>query len=215
MNPLKQYFSSLQVNKLKTGISAKLLILFPVSLFLFLSSCSNLSPRLDSAISSPGSANSTPSSPAVSPQSPSVASPDQVPTQQQNAQSIRQALNQPKAKNPKTVSIAVYKLDNQCKGFVSEKVVVPADQPITKAIAKVLENIDSGDFSLAGYRVNVALGVAAIDLRLPPNSKRRFNSLSNCEQLALFGSLRRTLTSNKQWKIKTVKFTDRGKAIVL
>ncbi|KAM3092982.1 hypothetical protein ACKFKG_20685 [Phormidesmis sp. 146-35] len=148
-------------------------------------------------------------SPAASQKAPAP-SPAKVASQKQNAQATRS-----KAKTPKTVSIAVYKLDNQCKGFLSEKVDVPADQPITKAIAKVLENTDSGDFSLAGYRVNVASGVATIDLRLPANSKRRFNSLSNCEQLALFGSLRRTLTNNKQWKIKTVKFTDRGKAIRL
>ncbi|MGV0024999.1 hypothetical protein [Phormidesmis priestleyi] len=200
MNPRKSYFFSLQVNKLKTGIPTKLLFL----LFLFLSSCSSFSPKLNSTISSPDSA-SVSESPAVSQKAPSAKG---------LAQQNRQA-NQSTAKNPKTVSIAIYKLDNQCKGFVSEKVLVSADQPITKAIAKVLENTDSGDFSLAGYRVNVALGVATIDLRLPPNSKRRFNSLSNCEQLALFGSVRRTLINNKQWKIKTVKFTDRGKAIVL
>lgn len=208
MNPPKAYFFSLQVNRSKTGILTKLLFLS----FLFLGGCSSLSQSLDRAIPNPDSANSAPASPTVPQKNSSLASPAKVPTQQ-NAQPIRQA-NQSKSKNPRTVSIAVYKLDNQCKGFVSEKVLVPAAQPITKAIAKVLENTDSGDFSLAGYRVNVALGVATIDLRLPANSKRRFNSLSNCEQLALFGSLRRTLTNNKQWKIKTVKFTDRGKAIV-
>jgi hypothetical protein len=207
MNPPKSYFFSLQVNRSKTGILTKLLFL-P---FLLLSACSGFSPKVDGGIPSPDLANSPPGSPGVSQNAPSSA---KVPVKTQNPQSPRQA-NQSKAKNPKTVLIAVYKLDNQCKGFVSEKVLVSADQPITKAIAKVLENTDSGDFSLAGYRVNVASGVATIDLRLPASSKRRFNSLSNCEQLALFGSLRRTLTNNKQWKIRTVKFTDRGKAITL
>ncbi|NJR50680.1 MAG: hypothetical protein HC780_15035 [Leptolyngbyaceae cyanobacterium CSU_1_3] len=104
-------------------------------------------------------------------------------------------------------------MDNQCKGFVSEKVRVPADQPVTKAIAMVLENADNADFSLSGYRVSVSSGVATIDLRLPPASKRRFSSLSNCEQLALFGSLRKTLTGNKPLKVRGVKFVDRGKEI--
>jgi hypothetical protein len=208
MIPPKPYLFSLQVNKLKTGFLTKLLFL----LFFLLSGCGTPSPSLDRATSSSNSVNSAPS--PTSQKNSSVAS-SKVFTQKQNAQSTRQASKQSKSKNPKTVLINVYKLDNQCKGFVAEKVVVSADQPITNAIAKVLENTNSGDFSLAGYRVKVALGVATIDLRLPAHSKRRFNSLSNCEQLALFGSLRRTLTSHKPWKIKTVKFTDRGKAIAL
>ncbi|MBD2021984.1 hypothetical protein H6F43_17535, partial [Leptolyngbya sp. FACHB-36] len=58
-------------------------------------------------------------------------------------------------------------------------------------------------------------GVATVDLRLPANAKRRFVSLSTCEQLALFGSIRKTLTSNRQWKIKSVRFTEKGQPIVL
>lgn len=117
--------------------------------------------------------------------------------------------------NQKTVAVNVYKLDNQCKRFVSEKVSVLANQPIASTIGKVLETNDSADFSLSGYRVNVASGVATIDLRVDPESRRRFQSLSSCEQLALFGSLRKTLTSNGQWKIKSVTFTDRGQKVVL
>ena len=115
----------------------------------------------------------------------------------------------------KTVPVSVYKVDNQCRDFVSEKMAVPAGQPISGAVGKVLENADSADFSLSGYRVNVASGVATIDLRVAPASKRQLVSLSSCEQMAIFGSLRKTLTSNAQWKIKSVRFTDRGKEVVL
>ncbi len=113
------------------------------------------------------------------------------------------------------VPVSVYKVDNQCRNFVAEKTAVAANQPIAGAVGKVLENADSADFSLSGYRVNVAAGVATVDLRVAPNSKRKLVSLSSCEQMAIFGSLRKTLTSNAQWKIKSVRFTDRGKEVVL
>jgi hypothetical protein len=68
---------------------------------------------------------------------------------------------------------------------------------------------------LSGYRVRVNNGVATVDLRLSPQSKRNFVSLSSCEQFALFGSVRKTLTNNSQWKIKEVRFTEKGEAIVI
>ena len=98
---------------------------------------------------------------------------------------------------------------------MAEKTAISANQPIAGAVGKVLENADSADFSVSGYRVNVASGVATVDLRVAPDSKRKLISLSSCEQMAIFGSLRKTLTSNAQWKIKSVRFTDRGKEVVL
>ncbi len=79
----------------------------------------------------------------------------------------------------------------------------------------MLAETDSGDFSVAGYRVSVEGSRAIVDLRLPPGSKRQFRSLSSCEQLALFGGIRKTLTSNAQWKIQSVQFTEKGQEIVL
>ena len=117
----------------------------------------------------------------------------------------------------KTITLTIYQADNQCQGLVPEKVAIIADNPVDKAVGKVLKKTDSGDFNLAGYRVKVNPKnyVATVDLRLPPNSKRQFISLSNCEQLALFGSLRKTLTSNEQLKIKDVRFTNQGAKISL
>ncbi len=117
----------------------------------------------------------------------------------------------------KTVTVTIYQADNQCESLVPEKVAVPADSPVDAAVGKVLKQADSGDFDLAGYRVkfNPENGVATVDFRLLPNSKRKFSSLSSCEQLAIFGSLRKTLTDNAQLKIKNVRFTNQDAEISL
>lgn len=122
---------------------------------------------------------------------------------------------EPKAVSGKTVNVTLYTSDSQCQEFVPQKVTLPATQPITNAVGKIIQEQDTGDFNLSGYRVRVRNGVATVDLRLSPQSKRQFASLSSCEQFALFGSLRKTLTSNPQWKIKDVRFTEKGEDIVL
>ena len=115
----------------------------------------------------------------------------------------------------KTVTINAYKLDSRCTQQMAELITVSPQQPIQDAIAKVIELGSNSDFSLAGFRVNVKSNVATVDLRVAPRSKRQLQSLSTCERMAILGSIRKTLISNRQWKIKTVKFTDRGKTLVL
>ncbi len=119
------------------------------------------------------------------------------------------------AKN--TVSVTIYEVDSQCNELIPKKVAVPASDSLQAAVGKVLEPYDTKDFDLAGYQVSVdgETGVATVDMRLDPNSKRQFVSLSSCEQFGLFGSLRKTLASNPGWKIKDVRFSDRGKEIEL
>ncbi|TAG95746.1 MAG: hypothetical protein EAZ09_11225 [Oscillatoriales cyanobacterium] len=56
---------------------------------------------------------------------------------------------------------------------------------------------------------------AIIDLRVSSNSKRTLTSLSTCQQLAIFGSLRQTLTANPVWNVKQVQFTSKGADILL
>lgn len=121
------------------------------------------------------------------------------------------------AKDTDTVTLTIYQADNQCQTLVPEKVAVPATRVVDTAVGEVLKQADSGDFDLAGYRVQVNSnsGVATVDFRLSPNSRRQFVSLSSCEQFALFGSLRKTLTDNSQFKIKNVRFTQQGQEIVL
>lgn len=114
-----------------------------------------------------------------------------------------------------TVTIALYQVDNQCQGLVAQKIAVAKNNSVAAVVGKVLQQADSGDFNLSGYRVkiNPKNSVATVDFRLSPNAKRQFASLSNCEQLALFGSLRKTLTTNPKLNIKEVQFTNQGAKI--
>lgn len=120
-----------------------------------------------------------------------------------------------KVATAKTTTVTLYTSDTQCQKLIPEKVSVPAEEPVTNVVSKILEKRDTSDFSLSGYRVNIKNGIATVDLRISPESKRQITSLSSCEQFALFGSLRKTLTSNAQWNIKEVRFTERGEDIVL
>lgn len=121
------------------------------------------------------------------------------------------------AADKNTVTVTIYKPDNQCQDLVAEKVAVPSARTVEAAVGKVLEDRSNSDFNLAGYRVSVnsQTGVATVDMRVAGNSRRQFVSLSSCEQFSLFGSLRKTLTSNTQWKIKDVRFTEQGEEIYL
>ncbi|OCQ98208.1 sporulation/spore germination protein [Nostoc sp. MBR 210] len=121
----------------------------------------------------------------------------------------------PKTETSNTVKVTLYTSDIQCQEFIPQKVEVSATEPVSSAVGKIVQERDTADFSLSGYRVNVRNGVATVDLRLSPQSKRQIASLSSCEQFALFGSVRKTLMSNSQWKIKDVRFTEKGEDIVL
>ncbi|BDI15716.1 hypothetical protein ANSO36C_15180 [Nostoc cf. commune SO-36] len=121
----------------------------------------------------------------------------------------------PKAVSSKTTNVTVYTSDTQCQELIPEKVSVSAEEPVTNVVGKILAKRDTSDFSLSGYRVNIKNGIATVDLRISPDSKRQIASLSSCEQFALFSSLRKTLTSNAQWNIKEVRFTEAGKDMVL
>jgi hypothetical protein len=113
----------------------------------------------------------------------------------------------------KSINVTLYTSDIECQQLIPKQVTVPAVEPITSAVGKIIEQQDSADFSVSGYRVTIKNGVATVDLRISPKSQRQFTSLSSCEQFALFGSLRKTLTSNPQWQIKKVRFTELGKEI--
>lgn len=173
----------------------------------------------------PNQLDSNPSSPTPSPSPTSQVDSDDSTSAQPETKTPdeTQASNAPSSKansstqSSKTVALTIYQADTQCQALVPEKVAVPAGSPADAAVGKVLEKAESGDFDLAGYRVNInsKSGVATVDLRLAPDSQRQFASLSACEQFALFGSLRKTLTDNSQLKIKDVRFTEQGQEIVL
>ncbi len=114
------------------------------------------------------------------------------------------------------VPVTIYTSDVQCQALIPQKVSVSAKHAGLAAVGKILEGEGTADLSLAGYRISIdQSGVATVDLRTATDSKWHLTSLSSCEQFALFGSLRRTLIGNAQWKIKDVRFTERGKEISL
>jgi hypothetical protein len=186
-----------------------------------ISSCnSNPTSRQDTVSNTPAPTTTSNSTLSPSPtQSPTMAqlrakSEDtETPSPTKSPIAIAPATTSPVATS-KTTNVTLYTSDEQCQQLIPQKVPVTAEEPVNGAVSKILEQRDSGDFNLSSYRVNVKNGVATVDLRLAPNSKRQLASLSSCEQFALFGSLRKTLTSNAQWKIKDVRFTESGKEIV-
>ncbi|MGD2183670.1 sporulation/spore germination protein [Lusitaniella coriacea] len=105
--------------------------------------------------------------------------------------------------------------DGNCETLVPEKIAVPVGTSLDSAIAKLMEKSVGNGLDVAGYRVDVdsANGLATVDFRLSPDSPRQFISLSQCEQFALFGSLRKTLTENSQWSVKDVRFTEQGQEL--
>jgi hypothetical protein len=117
--------------------------------------------------------------------------------------------------DPNTTTAMLYKVDQQCLKLQPEAAQVAASKPMESAVGEVIQLQANGDFKLSGYRVNVNNGVATIDLRLSPDSPRKITSLSTCEQFALFGSLRETLTKNSEWGVRSVQFTERGERIAL
>ncbi|WP_228062025.1 sporulation/spore germination protein [Coleofasciculus sp. LEGE 07081] len=153
---------------------------------------------------------------------PTATNPNPTPsiTPNQNASVIDKSNSSPVSvtQNPaNTVTLSIYQADSQCETLIPEKVDVPTTNSANAAVGKVLEQVNSSDFELAGYRVNLnsSSGVATIDLRLSPDSRRHFASLSTCERFALFGSLRKTLIENSPLKIKEVRFTEQGQEIYL
>ncbi|MGK7900440.1 MAG: sporulation/spore germination protein [Hormoscilla sp.] len=115
-----------------------------------------------------------------------------------------------------TVTVTIYKADSQCETLIPENLVFPQHRLLVRVVGKVIEQATSADFDIAGYRVNLdrQRQVATVDLRLNPNTRRKLVSLSFCEQFALFGSLRQTLTDNQNWQIKEVRFTQLGQEII-
>lgn len=120
-----------------------------------------------------------------------------------------------KAISGKTTNVTLYISDDQCQELIAKKAEVSAAEPMNESIGKIFKEQNTADFSVSGYRVNVKNGVATVDIRVSPESKRQLSSLSSCEQFALFSSVRKTLMSNSEWKIKDVRFTERGEDITL
>jgi len=188
-----------------------------VTMLVSLSSCSSnpTARNIDSETPSPTTTPTNNASDPTPSQIPSVAQLREKSPNQESSKENTPSSSAPKALTGKTTNVTLYTSDSQCQELIPENVSVPAEEPVTNVVSKILEKRDTSDFSLSGYRVNIKNGIATVDLRISPESKRQIASLSSCEQFALFGSLRKTLTSNAQWNIKEVRFTERGENIVL
>jgi hypothetical protein len=118
-----------------------------------------------------------------------------------------------------TVSVEIYSIDSTCETLVPSEITVPADRSLEASITSLLTRASPDGLSPLNYSIEVdsTTGKATLDLRPtvsgdPPRSLR---SLSSCEQLALFGSLRETLLSGPAWGIQSVEFTENGEPLVL
>ena len=204
MNAMKKYISPLIILAIVTTLS----------------SCSSNPTSNNVANQTPG----TPSNDSIQSSSPSPSpTPTETPTPETTDTPLSTPTPNEETPTPsttetpssnKTVKVNVYTIDNQCQDLVANKVSVSEQEPVTAAVGKILKQQDTADFSISGYRVNVKDNVATVDLRRSADSKRVFSSLSSCEQRALFGSIEKTLISNSQWNIKSVRFTEKGKEIV-
>ncbi|MEH2243061.1 sporulation/spore germination protein [Nostoc sp.] len=188
-----------------------------VTMVVSLSSCSSnpIARNIDSETLSPTTTPTNSASSQTLSQIPSVAQLREKSPKQESPKENTPSSSTSKAATSKTTKVTLYTSDTQCQELIPEKVSVPAEEPVKNVVGKIIEKRDTSDLSLSGYRVNVKNGIATVDLRISPDSKRQIASLSSCEQFALFSSLRKTLTSNAQWNIKEVRFTERGKDIVL
>ncbi len=214
---LKLIAATSLMSKIMSTTKRYFLPLIFVTVVVSLSSCSSnpTAPNIYSGTPSPTTTPMNRASSQTPSQIPSVA---QLREKSPNQKSLKEntlSSSTPKAVTSKTTNVTMYTSDTQCQELIPEKVSVPAEEPVTNVVSKILEKRDTSDLSLSGYRVNIKNGIATVDLRISPDSKRQIASLSSCEQFALFGSLRKTLTSNAQWNIKEVRFTERGEDIVL
>ena len=184
-----------------------------VGLLLWLVGC-GASP-VDSGDVVPSEATSTPH---ASPSTPATAEQDRSdhsPTEDSPESSSTPA--NPTTASPGTVPVIIYRVNHTCTDFIAEPARVNADQAMQATVRQILSDQAQAQFGLAGFRVTLDddSQIATIDLRLSPDSSRQFVSLSTCEQMALFGSLRETLLQNSQWQVDAVEFTERGQEITL
>lgn len=162
---------------------------------LALGSCSTLQPPVGQRPTTPSDSSAPPQSPEPSPSSPvSPASP--------SPETV--------APSGRTIAVKVYQIDNQCLNLVPQTVAVDAQRPVQAVIGKIVQAHPPDQLKLTGYDVNLKPGEAIVDFQIASDSQRHLRSLSSCEQLALFGSIEKTLTSAPAWKIQTVRFRESG-----
>lgn len=115
-----------------------------------------------------------------------------------------------------TPTVKVYRANGDCATLAAELVSVP-EETLVHAVGAAIDHFSTADFPITGYRVNHnrETQTVTVDLRLPPDAPRPFASLSPCEQFALFGSIRQTVTQFEPEAVQGVDFTTQGQSIAL
>ncbi|NJM56923.1 MAG: hypothetical protein HC857_05125 [Synechococcales cyanobacterium RU_4_20] len=137
------------------------------------------------------------------------------------AQGVAQTQNAPIGRPDRQLSsvdmtsISVFELDNQCDKFVGKVVKLPRETALNQAVGQAIQASSTLDLDLAGYRVidGPGFGEVTVDFRIAPQAKRSLQSLSICEGLSLYGSIRRTLINNGQFGLTQVRFTLAGQEL--
>lgn len=120
------------------------------------------------------------------------------------------------AASDSTVTVTMYKVDNNCQSLNPETITGPDNQLMSSTVNEVLKQQVFTSLGLVGYRLRIdrTLGVATVDLRTSGNDRQKLQNLSSCQMLGLFGGIRQTLTSYTPWQIRTVRFTELGEDIL-
>ncbi|MEM9004415.1 MAG: hypothetical protein AAGE59_12935 [Cyanobacteria bacterium P01_F01_bin.86] len=115
------------------------------------------------------------------------------------------------------LTVTVYTPTATCEGFESQQRAIAADQAVPQLVQLLLADQVNNlvEFDLSGYRIQTEQtgNSITVDFRRAPGADRHFISLSICEQLVLFGSLRKTLLENPALDIDVVRFTEKGRLI--
>ena len=131
--------------------------------------------------------------------------------------STRSINSEAEATEGETIAVTLYEADQNCENLVPQQAQAAANAPVDDVVGQIIADQNIPSFELEGYSVKYdqASGLVTVDFRVSPNSSRQLESLSSCEQFALFGGIEKTLTSDSRWQIETVEFTNRGEEVLL
>ncbi len=116
-----------------------------------------------------------------------------------------------------TIAVTLYEADQTCENLVPQSSQAAANAPVDDVVGQIIADQNIPSFDLEGYSVKYdqASGLVTVDFRVAPDSARQLESLSSCEQFALFDGIEKTLTSDSRWQIQSVEFTHRGEEVLL
>lgn len=131
-----------------------------------------------------------------------------------NAQTVPRAENaRETVAQTDSVPAIVYLPDVQLQGLAPQEIRVTPTQPVTDAVASILQAYQGQDVGIRGYdvQVNPSTHEAVINFKVSdPRGAEVFDSMSSANQYALFEAIRQTLLSQPIYNIQEVIFTANG-----